>query len=316
MGLPPVENRVDENDEGKRLDVYIAGRLALSRSAAQRLIDEGRALVDGARAKAARRVRAGDLVTVELPEPRPLDVAPEDLPLDILYEDSDIIVINKPRGLVVHPAAGNWSGTLVNALLAHCRDLSGIGGKIRPGIVHRLDKDTSGVIVAAKNDATHLALSRALKERAIEKTYLAVVHGVPRAARGVIDAPIGRHPVQRKRMAVVPEGQGRAALTEYEVLEDLDGYALLKIHPVTGRTHQIRVHLAHIGHPIVGDPVYGGRRERTARRAPEISGQALHAAAVSFNHPRTGERMTFTAPLPDDMRRLLARLRSEAREKL
>ncbi|MGE5593529.1 MAG: RluA family pseudouridine synthase [Betaproteobacteria bacterium] len=315
MNRPPVENRVDERDEGKRLDVYVAGRLALSRSAAQRLIDEGRALVDGERAKAARRVRAGDVVTVELPESRPLDVAPENLPLDILYEDGDIIVINKPRGLVVHPAAGNWSGTLVNALLAHCRDLSGIGGKIRPGIVHRLDKDTSGVIVVAKNDAAHLALSRDLKERAVEKTYLAIVHGVPRAKRGVINAPIGRHPLHRKRMAVVPEGQGRAALTEYEVLEELGGHALLKVHPVTGRTHQIRVHLAHIGHPIVGDPVYGGRRGKPSDW-PEISGQALHAASVSLDHPRTGERMTFTAPLPTDMRRLLARLRSESRGKL
>lgn len=312
MDRPPIEIRVGEADEGKRLDVYIAGRLALSRSTAQRLIDEGRALVGGERAKAARRVRAGDVVTVSVPEPEPLDVVPEDLPLDVLYEDRDIIVVNKPRGLVVHPAAGNWSGTLVNALLAHCNDLSGIGGKIRPGIVHRLDKDTSGVIVAAKNDATHLALARDLKERAVEKTYLAIVHGVPREKRGTIDAPIGRHPIHRKKMAVVPEGQGRTAVTDYEVLEDLGRYALLKVHPVTGRTHQIRVHLAHIGHPIVGDPVYGGRRGRTAAGVADISGQALHAASVSFNHPRTGERMRFSAPLPEDMQRLLARLRPDS----
>ena len=304
MDGPPVELRVEEVDEGKRLDVYVGGQLALSRSAAQRLIDEGRTLVGGERTKAGRRVRAGDVVTVTAPEPEPLDVAPEDLPLDILYEDQDIIVVNKPRGLVVHPAAGNWTGTLVNALLAHCRDLSGIGGKIRPGIVHRLDKDTSGVIVAAKNDAAHLALARDLKERAVEKTYLAIVHGVPREDKGTIDAPIGRHPTHRKKMAVLPEGQGRPAVTHYEVVERLPGYALLSVHPITGRTHQIRVHLAHIGHPVVGDPVYG------RRKAPGgIAGQALHAVSLSLHHPRTGERMCFAAPLPEDMERLLTRLR-------
>ncbi|MGE5586871.1 MAG: RluA family pseudouridine synthase [Clostridia bacterium] len=317
MDGPPVKIQVDEADEGKRLDVYIAGRLALSRSAAQRLIDEGHALVAGERAKAARRVRAGDVVTVSVPDPKPLDVVAEDLPLDILYEDSDIIVVNKPRGLVVHPAAGNWSGTLVNALLAHCSDLSGIGGKIRPGIVHRLDKDTSGVIVAAKNDPAHLALARDLREHAVEKTYLAIVHGVPRDERGTVNAPIGRHPIHRKKMAVVPEGRGRAAVTEYEVLEALGMNALVKVHPVTGRTHQIRVHLAHIGHPIVGDPVYGGRaRGRAAAAAAAaaagLSGQALHAASISLDHPRTRERMTFSAPLPQDMQRLLARLRSDS----
>ncbi|MCR4403216.1 MAG: RluA family pseudouridine synthase [Firmicutes bacterium] len=315
MDRSPLEIHVDEADEGKRLDVYVAGRLALSRSATQRLIDEGRVLVAGERAKAARRVGTGDIVTVSLPDPRPLAVVAEDLPLDVLYEDCDIIVVNKPRGLVVHPAAGNWSGTLVNALLAHCADLSGIGGKIRPGIVHRLDKDTSGVIVAAKNDVSHLALARDLKERAVDKTYLAVVHGVPRPRRGTVDAPIGRHPVHRKRMAVVPEGRGRAAVTEYEVLEDLRGSALVKVHPLTGRTHQIRVHLAHIGHPIVGDPVYGGRARSkevaTAVAASGLSGQALHASSLSFAHPRTRERMTFSAPLPEDMQRLLTRLRQE-----
>lgn len=317
MDGPPVKIQVDEADEGKRLDLYIAGRLALSRSAAQRLIDEGHALVAGERAKAARRVRAGDVVVVSVPDPKPLDVVAEDLPLDILYEDSDIIVVNKPRGLVVHPAAGNWSGTLVNALLAHCSDLSGIGGKIRPGIVHRLDKDTSGVIVAAKNDPAHLALARDLREHAVEKTYLAIVHGVPRDERGTVNAPIGRHPIHRKKMAVVPEGRGRAAVTEYEVLEALGMDALVKVHPVTGRTHQIRVHLAHIGHPIVGDPVYGGRaRGRAAAAAAAaaagLSGQALHAASISLDHPRTRERMTFSAPLPEDMQRLLARLRSDS----
>ncbi|MGE5571965.1 MAG: RluA family pseudouridine synthase [Bacillota bacterium] len=304
MDRPPVELRVGEADEGKRLDLYVGGRLALSRSAAQRLIGEGRALVGGERAKASRRVRAGDVVTVTLPEPEPLGVAPEELPLDILYEDQDIVVVNKPRGLVVHPAAGNWSGTLVNALLAHCKDLSGIGGKIRPGIVHRLDKDTSGVIVAAKNDVAHLALARDLKERAVEKTYLAIVHGVPHEDKGTIDAPIGRHPTCRKKMAVLPQGQGRPAVTHYEVVERLPGYALLSVHPVTGRTHQIRVHLAHIGHPVVGDPVYGRRKGPGG-----IAGQALHAASLRLTHPRTGERMRFAAPMPEDMERLLARLR-------
>jgi len=304
MGREPVDIRAEQADEGKRLDVYVAERLALSRSAVQRLIDEGWVLVNGGRQKPGRRVKAGDVVAVTIPEPEPLDTLPEGLPIDILYEDEDIIVVNKPRGLVVHPGAGNWSGTLVNRLLAHCKDLSGIGGKIRPGIVHRLDKDTSGVIVAAKNDAAHLALARDLKQRRVEKTYLAIVHGTPKEERGTINAPIGRHPTHRKKMAVLPEGQGRPAITHYEVIERLQGYALLKLNPVTGRTHQIRVHLAHIGYPVVGDAVYGRRKD-----ALGMSGQALHAASLAFEHPRTRERMQFAAPLPDDMARVLARLR-------
>ncbi len=305
MDQPPgVELRVGDADEGRRLDVYVAGRLALSRSAVQRLIDSCLVLVDGERSKPGRRVKAGDAVVVTVPPAEPLETLPEDLPLDILHEDQDIIVVNKPRGLVVHPGAGTSSGTLVNRLLAHCEDLSGIGGKLRPGVVHRLDKDTSGAMVVAKNDHAHLALARDLKARRMRKTYLAIVHGSPGDESGTVDAPIGRHPVHRKKMAVLPDGQGRSAVTHYRVLERFSGYALLEVTPVTGRTHQIRVHLAHIGLPVVGDRVY-------APRAPALgmSGQALHAASLALEHPRTRERMRFEAPLPDDMAEALARLR-------
>ncbi len=300
----PVEIRVSQEDEGKRLDVYVARRLALSRSAVQRLLDDGLVSVEGRPGKPATRVRAGDGVRVVIPEPERIETLPEDLPLDVLYEDEDIIVVNKPRGLVVHPGAGNWSGTLVNRLLAHCRDLSGVGGKIRPGIVHRLDRDTSGVIIAAKNDRAHLALARDLKERRVMKEYLAIVHGVPREDLGTVDAPIGRHPRDRKKMAVGGGGRARPAVTGYEVIERLPAHALLRVHPITGRTHQIRVHLAHIGHPVVGDPVYGPRRPSLG-----MKGQALHAASIEVAHPRTGERMRFSAPLPEDMSRLLDALR-------
>ena len=239
-------------------------------------------------------------MSVEAPPPEPSTARPEAIPLDILYEDADLIAVNKPPGMTVHPAPGHPASTLVNALLAHCPDLSGIGGVRRPGIVHRLDRDTSGVILVAKNDAAHLALARQLKERTVEKTYLALVEGTPKPPRGVIDAPLARDPRRRERMAVL-EG-GREASTSYRVVERFSGVSLLEVKPRTGRTHQIRVHFAAIGHPIVGDVVYGKRSSLLAR-------QFLHAWRIAFDHPRTGERLTLEAPLAQDLEAALAMLR-------
>ncbi len=289
---------------GERLDVFVARRLPeFTRSRAQRLIDDGRVTVAGQRAKPALRLEAGQRVHVVLPPPVADRVEPESIALDILFEDADLLAVNKPAGMMVHPAPGHRSTTLVNAILAHCRDLSGIGGVLRPGIVHRLDRDTSGVIVVAKNDAAHNALARQLKDRSVEKTYLALVQGTPRPAEGVIDAPIARDPRNRQRMAVV-EG-GREAVTSYRVVERFRGMSLLEVRPRTGRTHQIRVHLAAIGHPIVGDRTYG-------RPSALIARQSLHARRIAFAHPRSGERMEIEAPLPRDLRDVLARLRLEA----
>jgi len=233
-----------------------------------------------------------------------MEARPKPIPLDIVYEDDDIIVINKPQGMVVHPAAGARAGTLVNALLAHTRGLSGIGGKERPGIVHRLDKDTSGLLVVAKHDRAHISLARQLQAREVLREYAAIVHGRVRADRGRVDAPIGRHPVNRKRMAVV--FGGRPAVTDYEVLERFAEYSYLRLVLQTGRTHQIRVHMAHLGHPVVGDPVYGSRRSPW-----ELEGQCLHARRLGFRHPRTGAWMTFTTPLPEHMERVLEDLRRQ-----
>ncbi|HHY46164.1 MAG TPA: RluA family pseudouridine synthase [Firmicutes bacterium] len=292
---------------GTRLDVYVASRLevpqgSLSRSTVQRLIDSGNIVVNGRPCRPSYRVRAGDVISGLVPPPEEPHADPEDIPIDILYEDSDIIVVNKPRGMTVHPGAGNPSGTLVNALLAHCGDLSGVGGVMRPGIVHRLDKDTSGVMVVAKNDASHLELSRQFKAREVHKTYIALVRGAVDPPEGTISSMIGRHPVHRKKMAVTEHG-GKPAVTRYRTIERLPGYTLLEVHPETGRTHQIRVHLAWVGHPVAGDSLYGGRDPRLP-----ISGQALHAASLEFRHPRTGRRMRFCAPLPDDMARIMKML--------
>jgi 23S rRNA pseudouridine1911/1915/1917 synthase len=289
---------------GERLDVFVARRVpALTRSQARRLIDEGLVTVDGRLpAKAGLGLEAGQQVQVTVPPPGPSTVEPEAIPLRIVYEDGDLLVVDKPAGMTVHPAPGHAAGTLVNAVLAHCRDLSGIGGEKRPGIVHRLDKDTSGLVIVAKRDAAHVSLARQLKERKVEKTYLALVEGRPRATEGVIDAPIGRHPRDPKKMAVVPASRGRAARTRYRVLREVDGRSLLEVRPETGRTHQIRVHLASIGHPVAGDPVYG------RRALPGLERQFLHAQRLAFGHPRTGERLELEAPLPDDLRTALARL--------
>ncbi|MGB9594220.1 MAG: RluA family pseudouridine synthase, partial [Anaerolineae bacterium] len=258
---------------GVRVDKYVAEAVPdLSRAAVQRLIDEGRILVNGAVVKASYRLEPGDAISVEIPPPVDVSIAPEPIPLDVVYEDADILVVNKPAGMVVHPAFGHASGTLVNAVLAHCPDLAGVGGELRPGIVHRLDKDTSGLIVVAKGDAALRDLQAQFKGREVQKAYLALVEGHVSPPTGLIDAPIGRDPRARKKMAVVPRG-GREAQTEYRALEFYDAHTLVEAHPLTGRTHQIRIHMAFIGHPIVGDPVYGFRKQRT--KAPRLF---LHAA--------------------------------------
>ena len=285
-----------------------------SRSRVHRLIDEGRVLVNGAAAKPASPVAAGDLIEVDEPPLQRLDLAAEDIPLVILHEDEELLVLDKPPGLVIHPAAGRRSGTLVNALLRHCGELSGIGGVERPGIVHRLDKDTSGLMVVAKTERAHLALSIAFRRREVEKCYLAVCFGVPAEPGGVIEGAVGRHPTERKQMAVV--ASGRQARTVYRVVERFAGTCLVECRPVTGRTHQIRVHMAHLGHAVVGDPVYSGRqwrgledpRHRAACR--DFPRQALHAWRLAFNHPLSGERSEFEAAPPVDFQELLAVLRS------
>ncbi|MCL6635211.1 MAG: RluA family pseudouridine synthase [Peptococcaceae bacterium] len=296
---------------GKRLDVFLAGEVEdLTRSRVQKLIEEGMASVNGGPARASYRLRPGDLVILRVPEPEGLEVKAEPIPLDIYYEDADVIVVNKPRGMVVHPAAGNYSGTLVNALLYHCRDLSGINGVTRPGIVHRLDKDTSGLIMVAKNDAAHLSLARQLRERLVDRRYLALVHGRVGEQAGVVDAPIGRHPRDRQKMAVVQKN-GKRAVTNYRVLRRFIDYTYLELKLETGRTHQIRVHMAYIGHPVVGDPRYGPARPHFG-----LDGQFLHAAVLGFMHPRTGGHLEFAAPLPEVLQEILNRLAPEETEKL
>lgn len=309
MKIMAVAERHDltagEEQRGKRLDVFLAAELPeLTRSYIQKLVEDGLITVNNRPVKASYKVQPGDDITVEVPEPEGLDVAAESIPLEILYEDRDVIVVNKPQGMVVHPAAGNYTGTLVNALLGHCTDLSGINGVMRPGIVHRLDKDTSGVIMAAKNDDAHLSLARQIKDRTVVRKYIALVHGIITEPAGVIDAPIGRDPRERKRMAVVT-ANSKPAVTRYRVLERFAGYTLVECRLETGRTHQIRVHMAYIGHPVVGDPVYGPRKP-----AFDLAGQALHAALLGFNHPRTGEYMEFVASRPEYMEQLIKNLKA------
>jgi 23S rRNA pseudouridine1911/1915/1917 synthase len=307
---------VDEAGAGERLDRWLAGVMPdLSRARLQAIITGGGVLVDGRVARPSLRLKTGQSIWVRLPAPQPAVPLPEDIPLAVIYEDRHLLVVDKPAGLVVHPGAGRATGTLVNALLHRVRDLSGIGGVVRPGIVHRLDRGTSGLLVVAKDDASHLALSRQFSGRTVDKEYLAVVLGVPRAAEGTIDVPIGRDPVHRKRMSVRAP-RGRAARSTYRVVEALDGAALLRVRIATGRTHQIRVHLAALGHPVAGDLTYGGR-SRPASRRPEaraalegLSRPALHAAHLAFTHPASGERLSFSSPLPADLEALLAALRS------
>ena len=292
-------------DRGVRLDSFLACRVPeLTRSAAARLIETGRVTVAGRTAVKSCRLEGGELVEAELPDPEPTQALPQDIPLDVVYEDEDVIVVNKPAGLVVHPAPGHPDGTLVNALLHHCgSSLSGIGGELRPGIVHRIDRDTSGLIIAAKNDAAHQALSAQLQDHTLARTYEAVVVGNLREDRGTVDAPIGRHHTDRKKMAVTDRG-GRAAVTHWEVLERFQGFTHVRCRLETGRTHQIRVHMAHLGHPICGDTVYGARKP-----VPGLTGQCLHAVGLRFIHPRTGEAVELSCPLSDAFTALLEKLR-------
>ncbi len=299
-----MSNVFTADHAGERLDVTLVRHIPeLSRSYAQRLIEAGQVTVDGTARKANYKLRGGEEIVCTLPPAEEVEICAEDIPLDILYEDEDMIVINKARGMVVHPAAGIYTGTLVNALLWHCHDLSGINGALRPGIVHRLDKDTSGVMVAAKNDMAHHFLARQIRDKEARREYRAIVYGniVPRA--GVITGDIGRHPTDRKKMAIVREN-GKPATTHFEVVERFGAYTYIACCLETGRTHQIRVHLTSIGHPLVGDTKY------TAKKNPfAIVGQALHSLTLRLAHPRTGEEMTFTAPLPADMEEILHTLR-------
>ena len=292
---------------GKRLDVALA-RLepALSRAQAQRLIEQGEITVAGGVVKAAHKLRAGERIEGRVPEPTPARVEAQAIPLVILYEDADLVVVDKPAGMVVHPAAGHAAGTLVNALLHHCRDLSGVGGELRPGIVHRIDKDTSGVLVVAKHDQAHRALAAQWKVHSIDREYLALVRGAPRTASGSVDAPIGRHPTDRKRMSTHAK-ISRSAVTHWKVEERLRDATLLRVRLETGRTHQIRVHMASISLPVLGDPVYGGGRSLPQARG--LGRQALHAALLGFTHPTSGERVRLESPLPADLRALLEALR-------
>ncbi|GAK50161.1 pseudouridine synthase [Candidatus Moduliflexus flocculans] len=293
-----------------RLDLFLMGQeeFAFSRSHLRKLIVDGNVTVNGAVVKTGYAVRAGDEIAVSVPPPRPLEVAAEAIPLNVLFEDAHLLVINKPAGMVVHPAPGHDSGTLVHGLLHHCDDLSGIGGVQRPGIVHRLDRDTSGVMIVAKNDEAHANLSAQLKSRELSRIYIALAHGRFRELTGSIDAPIGRHRTDRQRMAV-DEEHGRNALSLYRVLEQFPQHTLVEVELKTGRTHQIRVHLKHIQHPVVGDPVYGS----SSRNNLGMTRQALHAQTIRFRHPVTQQEMTFTTDLPDDMRQLLDKLRTQER---
>ena len=294
--------------QGQRLDAYLAGQYPeFSRSYLQNLIRNGAVLVNGQQVKTGYSLLNGDVVTMEIADAVSMKAEPEDIALDIVYEDSDIIVVNKPQGMVVHPAAGHIEGTLVNALLHHCGDLSGINGVIRPGIVHRIDKDTSGLLVAAKNDAAHLGLTAQWAGHNITRVYHALVHGVVAEDRGTIDAPIGRHPRDRKKMTVEPN-KGKDAITHYRVLDRfaVANTSYLELTLETGRTHQIRVHMAHLGHPVLGDPVYGRRKEPYA-----LAGQALHAKVLGFKHPLSGEYLEFDSPLPHYFEQLLTQFRLE-----
>ena len=304
---------VPEGAKGERIDKFLSSVEDMTRSVAVKLLEEGRILVDGRMAAKNYKLRGGECVTVEYPELKSSEAMPQNIPLDVIYEDDDIIVINKPSGMVVHPAPGNPDGTLVNALLYHCGEsLSGIGGTVRPGIVHRIDKDTSGLLVVAKNDGSHLSLSGQLKTHSVSRVYYAVVCGNIKNDCGTVNAPIGRNPSDRKKMAVIRDpssASAKEAITHYEVLRRFSGYTFLKCVLETGRTHQIRVHMASLGHPILGDPIYGGNGSKFAQTNKDLlDGQCLHAGELSLTHPRSGEKMHFECALPENTVKLLQKL--------
>ena len=304
-----------EEDNGKRIDVFLSERLEISRSAVAKLIESGN--VESNRKAIAKnlKIKENEIFEVTLPEPVPSEAIPQNIPLEIIYEDNDLLVVNKPKGMVVHPAAGNPDGTLVNALLYHCGEsLSGIGGVIRPGIVHRIDKDTSGLLVIAKNDETHLALSEQMKTHTVSRVYHAVVCGNLKDDLGTINAPIGRSPSDRKKMAVLrdPSAHAREAITHYEVIDRFDGFTYLKCILETGRTHQIRVHMSSTGHPLAGDTVYGGGRTKfEEQNAKILCGQCLHAKELSFIHPRTGKLVRFETALPSYFELFIDKLKNK-----
>ena len=290
-------------ENGTRLDVFVSSVVDISRSRAAKLMEDGKVTVNGVALSKNTKLKIGDEITVIIPEPESYDVSPENIPLDIVFEDADLLVVNKPKGMVVHPAAGNYSGTLVNALMYHCADsLSGINGVMRPGIVHRIDKNTSGLLIVAKNDYSHLGLAEQIKEHSFTREYEAVVYGKFKNERGTVDAPIARHPKERKQMAIVLSG--RNAVTHYSVIEEFKDFTHLRLKLETGRTHQIRVHMAHIGHPVAGDDVYGPKKVITS-----LSGQCLHAKKIGFVHPRTNEYIEFDSELPEYFEAFLKRCR-------
>ena len=302
--MEPILLRASEESKNQWLDAFLASSLdGLTRSQATRLIESSEVAVNGRAVSKSYKLAGGEDVAVTLPEPEPVEAVPQDIPLDVVYEDADVIVVNKPSGMVVHPAPGHPDGTLVNALLYHCAGtLSGVGGALRPGIVHRIDRDTSGLIIAAKNDAAHQYLSAQLADHTLARTYECIVVGKLREDRGTVDAPIARHPTDRKRMAVV--AGGREAVTHWEVIARYPGYTHVRCRLETGRTHQIRVHMAYIGHPILGDTVYGAKKE-----VPGLTGQCLHAVGLRFLHPRTHEVVELSCPLPDEFTRMLQKIR-------
>lgn len=302
--MEPILLRASEESKNQRLDAFLASSLdGLTRSQATRLIESGEVAVNGRAVSKSYKLAGGEDIAVTLPEPEPVEAVPQDIPLDVVYEDADVIVINKPSGMVVHPAPGHPDGTLVNALLYHCAGtLSGVGGALRPGIVHRIDRDTSGLIIAAKNDAAHQYLSAQLADHTLARTYECIVVGALREDRGTVNAPIARHPTDRKRMAVV--AGGREAVTHWEVIARYPGYTHVRCRLETGRTHQIRVHMAYIGHPILGDTVYGAKKE-----VPGLTGQCLHAVGLRFLHPRTHEVVELSCPLSEEFTRMLQKIR-------
>ena len=302
--MEPILLRASEESKNQRLDAFLASsRDGLTRSQATRLIESGEVAVNGRAVSKSYKLAGGEDIAVTLPEPEPVEAVPQDIPLDVVYEDADVIVVNKPSGMVVHPAPGHPDGTLVNALLYHCAGtLSGVGGALRPGIVHRIDRDTSGLIIAAKNDAAHQYLSAQLADHTLARTYECIVVGSLREDRGTVDAPIARHPADRKRMAVV--AGGREAVTHWEVIARYPGYTHVRCRLETGRTHQIRVHMAYIGYPILGDTVYGAKKE-----VPGLTGQCLHAVGLRFLHPRTHEVVELSCPLPEEFTRMLQKIR-------